>query len=153
MLERALNLYTFAKSRFTLSTKIMERIGLVLIMLLLLTVPLSARAADKSKGEIKFEETLYDFGNIREDGGKVSHEFVFTNEGNDPIKITDARAECGCTTPEYPKGEIAPGEQGVIKVTYNPLGRPGGFTKVVRVRCTGNPGKVNLKIRGTVIPK
>ena len=122
-------------------------------LMLIITVMTWAYAADKSKGEIKFEETTFDFGNIREDGGKVSHEFVFTNNGKEALTILDARAECGCTTPEYPKGKIAPGEKGVIKVTYNPLGRPGGFTKVVRVKCTGNPGKVNLKIRGTVLPK
>ena len=131
----------------------MKKAGFLIMMVILLTSNLKVFAADKTQGEIKFKETIYDFGNIKEDGGKVSHEFKFTNEGKDPIKITDARAECGCTTPEYPKGEIAPGETGVIKVTYNPLGRPGGFTKVVRVRCTGNPGKVNLKIRGTVLPK
>ena len=110
-------------------------------------------AADKSKGQIKFEETIFDFGNIKEDGGKVTHEFTFTNVGKSPLTITSARAECGCTKPEFPKEEIAPGETGIIKVTYNPLGRPGGFTKVVTIRCTGNPGKVNLKIRGTVLPK
>lgn len=129
----------------------MKKIGVLLLMML--AVVGITQAADKSKGSIKFEKTLYDFGNIKEDGGKVTHEFEFTNTGKDPIKITSARAECGCTTPEYPKGEIAPGESRVIKVTYNPLGRPGGFTKVVTVRCTGNPGKVNLKIRGTVLPK
>ena len=129
----------------------MKKLGFFLLMMLALVG--SIHAADKSKGEIKFEETIFDFGNIKEDGGKVTHEFIFKNEGKEPLKITDARAECGCTTPEYPKEEIAPGGTGVIKVTYNPLGRPGGFTKVVRVRCTGNPGKVNLKIRGTVLPK
>lgn len=112
-----------------------------------------AVSADKSKGKLQFEKTTYDFGNIREEGGKVTHEFTFTNIGDEPVKINSARAECGCTRPEFPKEEIAPGASGVIKVTYNPLGRPGGFTKVVTVRCTGNPGKFNLKIRGTVIPK
>ena len=112
-----------------------------------------AVAGDKGKGKIQFEQTTFDFGNIREDGGKVTHEFTFINAGDKPIKINSARAECGCTTPVYPKEEIKPGEKGVIKVTYNPMGRPGGFTKVVTVRCTGNPGKVNLKIRGTVLPK
>lgn len=129
----------------------MKRTGIALLMII--AVIGTVFAADKSKGVIKFQETLYDFGNIREDGGKVTHEFEFVNEGKEPLKITEARAQCGCTTPEYPKGEIKPGESGVLKVTYNPLGRPGGFTKVVTVRCTGNPGKINLKIRGTVIPK
>ena len=120
---------------------------------ILLAVVSIAPVYAKETARIKFEKTTWDFGNIREDGGKVSCEFEFVNEGDAPLEITDARAQCGCTRPEYPKGEIAPGEKGVIKVTYNPLGRPGGFTKVVTVRCTGNPGKVNLKIRGTVIPK
>lgn len=129
----------------------MKKIGIALLMLM--AIVMTGYAADKSKGKINFTETTYDFGNIKEDGGKVVHEFTFINEGKDPLKITSARAECGCTTPEYPKKEIAPGETGVIKVTYNPLGRPGGFTKAVTVRSTGNPGKVVLKIRGTVLPK
>ena len=122
-------------------------------ILMTLAMVSTAIAADKTAARIKFEKTTHDFGNIREDGGPVTYEFQFTNTGSDPLKINSARAECGCTRPEYPKGEIAPGESGVIKVTYNPAGRPGGFTKVVTVRCTGNPGKVNLKIRGTVLPK
>lgn len=130
--------------------KKMKRI--ITLIFIALGIVVAASAADKTRGKITFEQTTYDFGNIKEDGGKVSHEFEFTNTGKDPIKILDARAECGCTQPEYPKQEIAPGAKGVIKVTYNPIGRPGGFTKVVRVRCTGNPGKVNLKIRGTVLP-
>lgn len=130
----------------------MKRLGLILLMIITIGI-ISVNAADNTKGKIKFEKTTYDFGNIHEDGGPVTHKFIFVNEGKEPLKIKSARAECGCTKPEYPKGEIKPGEKAEIKVTYNPLGRPGGFTKVVTVRCTGNPGKVNLKIRGTVIPK
>lgn len=110
-------------------------------------------AVEKGKGEIKFKETTYDFGFIKEDGGPVSHEFQFENTGDGVLVITSARAECGCTKPEFPDEGIAPGKTGVIKVTYNPLGRPGGFTKVVTVRTNGSPSKINLKIRGTVNPK
>lgn len=125
----------------------------IFLVMMAVLIGLGAYAADKTKARIKFDETVHNFGNIREDGGPQSYEFTFTNEGKDPLKIISARAECGCTRPQYPKEEIAPGGTGVIKVTYNPLGRPGGFTKVVTVRCSGNPGKVNLKIRGTVLPK
>lgn len=127
--------------------------GFAALLIVMLLGCLAGFAADKTKARIKFQQTTYDFGEIREDGGPVTHEFKFINEGSDALIINSARAECGCTTPKYPKEEIAPGQSGVIKVTYNPLGRPGGFTKVVTVRCTGNPGKVNLKIRGKVLPK
>lgn len=130
----------------------MRRLAVSMILAVVAVLTLSA-GNKKTQAQIKFAETTYNFGNIKEDGGPVTVEFKFTNVGTAPLTITSAKAECGCTKPSYPKEEIAPGKTGVIKVTYNPLGRPGGFTKVVTVRCTGAPGKVNLKIRGTVIPK
>lgn len=129
----------------------MKRIGLAIFMALVMIT--AVNAAEKKEAKIKFEKSLHDFGNIKEDGGPVTYEFEFQNTGKAPLQIESARAECGCTKPEYPREEIAPGGTGKIKVTYNPLGRPGGFTKVITVRCTGNPGKVNLKIRGTVVPR
>ena len=129
----------------------MKRIGIAFIMVMAMIFTVTA--GNNNEGRLKFEKTTYDFGNIKEDGGPVSCEFEFENTGKTAVEISRAFAECGCTRPEYPKGSIAPGEKGVIKVTYNPLGRPGGFTKVVTVRNTGNPGKINLKIRGTVLPK
>ena len=129
----------------------MKKLGITLLMVMAMIFAVEASA--KKEAKIKFEETTHDFGNIKEDGGPVKCEFEFVNEGKAPLIIKDARAECGCTRPEYPREEIAPGATGKIKVTYNPLGRPGGFTKVVTVRCSGSPAKVNLKIRGTVLPK
>lgn len=122
-------------------------------LLTLLIFPLEINAEKRGKASIKFEESLYDFGMVKEDGGPVSHEFGFKNTGDGNLVIHSAKAECGCTTPRYPEQAIAPGETGVIKVTFNPLGRPGGFTKVVTVRSNGTPSKINLKIRGTVVPK
>lgn len=112
-----------------------------------------ASAKEKDKASIKFEKSVYDFGNIREDGGPVSCEFEFVNDGTGNLVIVSATAECGCTKPEFPKNPIAPGKTGQIKVSYAPLGRPGAFDKVVTVKCNGKPKKVHLKIRGTVIPK
>ena len=93
------------------------------------------------------------FDYLSKKGGPVSHEFEFTNIGNGNLVITDASAECGCTRPEYSDKPIAPGKKGKIKVTFNPIGRPGAFTKQVTIRTNGDPRKVRLKIRGTVVPK
>lgn len=112
-----------------------------------------AEAKDNNKACIKFKETVYNFGNVREEGGPVSCEFEFENTGKGNLVIINATAECGCTMPDFPKQPVAPGKTGKIKVTYNPLGRPGGFDKVVTVKTNGKPGKVSLKVRGTVIPK
>ncbi len=109
--------------------------------------------SQNGKAMIEFSETWHNFGNINEKGGPVSHEFEFFNTGNGNLVIMDASAECGCTRPEYPKNPIAPGKKGKLKVTFNPLGRMGSFDKVVTVRTNGQPKKVRLKIKGTVVPK
>jgi len=83
--------------------------------------------------EIKFESTTYDFGKIKEEGGKVTGKFIFTNVGNEPLELTNVRPGCGCTAANYSKGAIAPGEQGYIEATYNPYNRPGAFNKNIRV--------------------
>lgn len=124
-----------------------------LIISFLLTIPELIFASSKEKAEMKFSETVHDFGTVKEDGGPISVEFPFTNTGSANLVVFDAKADCGCTTPEYPQAPIAPGKSGKIKVTYNPLGRPGAFDKVITIKTNGKPGKVRLKIRGTVMPK
>ena len=100
---------------------------------------------------IKFDETVWDFGTIREDR-PASHDFEFVNEGTGNLVIVDATAECGCTRPEFPDKPIAPGKKGKVKVTFNPTGRPGSFEKTVTVKTNGSPRKARLKIRGVVVP-
>lgn len=128
--------------------------GIILLTIAILASIFSPRAysSDDSKPSIKFAQTTHDFGKIHEKGGKVSHDFTFTNDGKGNLVITDATAQCGCTKPTFPENPIAPGKDGVVKVTYNPLGRPGSFEKTVTVKTNGHPKKTRLKIKGEVIP-
>ncbi len=54
---------------------------------------LSAVTAFAAGPEIAFDEKSYDFGTIAEDGGGVTHEFKFTNTGDDD-EITPLRHVC-----------------------------------------------------------
>ena len=114
-----------------------------------MAIPFSAQAK-KSQAVISFNETSYNFGNVPEKGGRITHEFTFTNTGDANLVILDATADCGCTEPQYPKKPIAPGKTGKIKVTYDPLYRPGPFTKAITVRTNAKTKKVTLKISGVV---
>lgn len=129
----------------------------LIIVLLAVVLPLAVMAKKKGNAEgqakISFAETVWDFGTIPEKKGGVSHEFEFTNAGNGNLVILDATAECGCTRPEFPKTPISPGKKQKVKVTYNPLGRPGSFEKTVTIVTNGSPKKTRLKIRGIVADK
>ena len=109
----------------------------------------------QQKVEIRFETTEYDFGNIREEDGKVSHVFKFRNEGTAPFTIKMVTASCGCTTPEWTKNPIPPKGYGAIAVTYNAEGRPGPFNKGVTVIIGSSSGDITetLDITGYVSPK
>lgn len=101
--------------------------------------------------EITFESIQHDFGTFPEENGKVSCEFSFTNTGKADLVLQKVKASCGCTTPDWTKEPVKPGEKGIVKATYNASGRPGSFTKTITV--TSNAGEKRLTIKGEVIPK
>lgn len=111
------------------------------------------KKANEGQAMPRVAEAVYDFGIINEKGGPVTHEFEISNVGDGNLVIIDATAECGCTRPDYPKNPIAPGKKSKIKVTYNPIGRPGAFEKTVTVKTNGKPKKLSIKIRGNVVPQ
>lgn len=126
-----------------------KRLTLILALLLIFS---AGAMAKKKQAEITFAHTTFDFGTIPEHGGKVSHTFDFTNTGDANLVIVDAKADCGCTVPEFPAAPIPPGGKGKVKVTYDPIYRPGSFHKVVTVQTNAKVKKARLKVSGTVNP-
>lgn len=111
-------------------------------------------AADKNQ-PVEFKSVSHDFGTIHADKGSVSNEYVFTNVSDEPVVIMSVtNGGCGCTTPTYPRKPIAPGEKGVIKITFNPQGRRGEFNREVKVRyaTSKKKGRVALTFSGAIIP-
>ena len=99
-----------------------------------------------------FPVQSHDFGTILEKNGLVSTTFEFVNTGDKPLIIVEAIASCGCTRPEYPTRPIKPGKKGKIKVTYSPQGRPGSFSKTIKVKTNGRERVTTLTITGTAVP-
>ena len=111
-----------------------------------LVVLLSGIVAAMADPQISFESIVHDFGTFPEESGRVSTEFVFTNTGDADLVLQKVRASCGCTTPDWTKAPVKPGEKGSIKVTYNASGRPGSFNKTITV--SSNAGEKRLSIKG-----
>ncbi len=102
---------------------------------------------------IEFAKTEYDFGTVME-GEKVVHVYKFTNTGDEPLIISNAKATCGCTVPSWPKEPVAPGESSEIKVQFDTKnkGKVGGQLQSKRVTITANTDPVNtyVTIKGKV---
>ncbi|MFA6129204.1 MAG: DUF1573 domain-containing protein [Bacteroidales bacterium] len=109
--------------------------------------------AQFTEPSITFDKTSFNFGNITELGGLQTHIFSFINNGSQPLIVNDVTTTCGCTVPEWSKEPIPPGGNGTIKVTFDPVGRPGAFRKGITVKSNARESSMVLYIVGLVSPK
>ena len=101
---------------------------------------------------MQFDTTTYDFGTVRE-GDIVEYTFDFVNTGRMPLLITDARSNCGCTIPEVPEEQVAPGARSRIGVRFNTADKTGEQVKPVSITANTYPSTTTVYLRGTVLPK
>ncbi len=124
------------------------------------TKAVSEPSADPAQEEktvdatIDFESKVVDYGVIeyQADGNR---EFVFTNNGTEPLTIKSAKGSCGCTVPTWKKADgsstWAPGETGKIGVKYS-TNRVGKFTKTITLTTNASKKPSILTIKGEVKP-
>ena len=116
-----------------------------------------------SNSTIDFESKVVNYGTI-EHNADGKREFVFTNNGTEPLIIKNAKGSCGCTVPTWPKEPIMPGETSRIGVKYA-TNRVGKFTKTITLTTNasssdnkdllndnGQKRPVILTIKGEVTP-
>jgi len=132
-----------------LNTKIKKNLALT-FLLLISALAFSQEVATSEKiGEFSFESDVIDYGSIQKDADGV-RVFKFTNTGDAPIVITNAKGSCGCTVPTYSQNVIAPGDAGEISVKYA-TNRIGVFTKTVTLTSNASEASKVLRIKGEVL--
>lgn len=118
----------------------------------LLLLPAVALGIIAQAGPVtRWLETEHNFGAFDESLGVVTCAFKAVNDGDEPLVVLNARANCGCTKPSYTTEAVNPGDTLTVNVGYDPQGRPGRFTKYVKVVTNGEPRSSELAIHGTVI--
>ena len=123
-------------------------------IILIATLLVNAVVFAQDGPKIEFKEETINYGEVekgKDDGIRI---FEFTNTGDEPLLIKNAKSSCGCTVPEWPKEPIAPGAKGQIKVQYNM--NPGPISKTITIETNAinkENGMIPLRIKGTVIVK
>lgn len=93
----------------------------------------------------------FDFGTV--DAGEiVTHTFSFTNTGDNPLIVSDAKGSCGCTVPSKPTAPIQPGETGEITVQFNSANKEGKRNQKVTLTANTTPAQSFLYLTGNVTP-
>ncbi len=105
-------------------------------------------SADKFP-ELTFDDNNYDFGTVQ-NGEMLEHEFTFTNTGDVPLRVMEAKPSCGCTVPEWSRDPIQPGEKGSMLVKFDARGRSGKQHKNVRLTTNTKTGSEVLTFSATI---
>lgn len=95
-----------------LLTVSMIRIALIAVSIF------SSALAPGQDAELLFEEKTLKLEDATQ-GETVEIEFPFSNAGEAPLIIEDIKVGCHCTTFDYPKEPIMPGDTGMVTVFFN----------------------------------
>lgn len=116
--------------------------------LLVLALMLSAFTV---RAELELLDSVYNYGTFHEESGKQTGAARLVNVGNEPTMINRVKTSCGCTVADYPDDEIMPGDTITVRFTFDPKGRPGRFTKLVKIYHGESNDMETVKITGVVI--
>jgi hypothetical protein len=112
---------------------------------LVLLVAASSLAGPK----IYCTEPSLDFGE-RSNSGKITHDFVIENRGNEPLLFGKRKNCCGMTV-DFPFKSLAPGSNAVCKATFSLAGRRGKQVKEIYIASNDRKKPyLTLKMQGTL---
>ena len=142
----------------------------------ILSVNKPASTDQNQSQPISATETLYDFGKISMQDGKVKHQYIIKNSAAEPITITKVHTSCMCTTAiikvddkqvgpfgmeghggTVPKIDftIAPGKEGYVEAEFDPAAHGsagiGNIERSVIIESHGH-AKLELKFKAEVRP-
>ena len=104
-------------------------------------------------GNIKWDKTLHDFGDVSVTDGPLTCTYTVTNNGTEPIAIFEVVSSCGCTNVKWTQAPIQPGKTGTVSATYKNEDGPMPFDKTLTVYISGVKRPVILRLRGVIHEK
>ena len=114
--------------------------------------PAAGEAPEAEGAVLRLAETLWTVGAVPRQGGDVTPHFPFRHEGTEPLVVLRVITSCSCVKASFPKRPVAPGGEGVIRITYQPhKSEPGTFHKVIRIQSNAEAGDDLLVVQGCAI--
>jgi hypothetical protein len=101
------------------------------------------------KTAIQWKTTEVELGEIPQNK-PITIEFEFANTGDSPVIISSVQASCGCTSTDYSKTPVMPGDKTKIKAVFNAATK-GAFKKQITVTTNAEDAPNILMFKGTVI--
>ena len=100
--------------------------------------------------QLKFDDTKQNFGFVKK-GEKVVLKYTFTNTGNQPLIISEAKVECSCTSVVFPKEPINPQKSGVVEVTFDTAPTYDRQDRTVQIISNDPKSPHKIRFKGVVL--
>lgn len=109
------------------------------------------RGKDATGPRIEVEPEEYDFGEA-EQNQKLVHEFVVRNVGTEDLEIRRISTSCGCTAALATDRVVAPGEQTILKVTFETRRYRGRHERTVSLASSDPRRVLQIRVQAFVLP-
>jgi hypothetical protein len=99
-----------------------------------------------AQAKMVWDKTRHNFGSVQR-GTVLLTTYTVTNTGNQPLLLQAAEVACSCTTVEWLKQPILPGQSGTLTVTFNTASVYGRQERYVELRSNapGDPLRLYYK--------
>ena len=122
----------------------------ILISAIIMVLGCSFEAVAKSDVEW-LGGTVFDFGEIGESEGAVSHRFAWRNLSGEAMSVLSATGKCSCTTATFAAATVQAGDTSSVVVTFDPKDKVGDFKQRVTVRFESQPAANYLFVKGRIL--
>lgn len=99
---------------------------------------------------VRFDRTVYDWGDVTVKDGPLKCVFTFINVSDAPVTVTSVRSSCGCTSVKWTTEAVGPGQSGTVEAVYTNDEGPYPFDKTLSVSFDRVRRPVVLHLRGVV---
>ncbi len=126
-----------------------------IIVILFVLLGAGVAASQEKKGpQLKWELERYDYGTVTVDNMPETRiDIKFTNDGTEPLILSNVRACCGTRVIEWPRQPVMPGQQGVIKIEFRLSPVPQRISRTVTASTNADPNTSIFRIVGEVIER
>ena len=122
----------------------------ILISAIIMVLGCSFEAVAKSDVEW-LGGTVFDFGEIGESEGAVSHRFAWRNLSSEAMSVLSATGKCSCTTATFAAAAVQASDTSSVVVTFDPKDKVGDFKQRVTVRFGSQPAANYLFVKGRIL--
>lgn len=124
----------------------------IVVLFIVMFVGAGIAASQEKKGpQLKWEMERYDYGTVYlDDLPETKLDIKFTNEGKEPLILSNVRACCGTRVHSWPRQPILPGEEGTISIEFRLAPRAHRISRTVTATSNADPNTSIFRIVGEV---